>query len=150
MNRGISPTGTATRRAAVTVISSLAVFDAVIHLGGRVSIGTLVLELGRILPTTVVEGLIGILSLVTTYALFARANWARHAAISAHVFALVGVLAGRRAVTSSSRTYQALNVTYHEVKLAAVVTGLVLLLILGVRAALGFVYKVTEVKVRHA
>jgi uncharacterized membrane protein YjjP (DUF1212 family) len=59
------------------------------------------------------------------------------------------VLVGLRAVTVGSSPYKALNVGYHEVMLSAVVAGLILLLIPGVRATLARAMNGRVVKVTH-
>jgi hypothetical protein len=49
---------------------------------------------------------------------------------------LLGVLVGRRTVSSGSSPFQVLNVAYHRVMLAAILAGLAFLLFPGVQAAL--------------
>jgi hypothetical protein len=130
------------RRVALTILRDLVTLDALIflvaallHLGGRLSVGPLLLVLGRIIPATVVEGVIGILFLVTAYGLVTRATWARGVAVGAHLFALAGVLLDLAAVTAESGPYESLNVGYHVGMLAAVVAGLLLQFWAGDRAA---------------
>jgi hypothetical protein len=108
---------------------------ASLHLGGHLVLGPLVLDLGRIIPASAVEGLIGLLFLLTAYALFTRVSWAWSVAVGTHTFALLGVLVGLLAVSRASSPYQALNVGYHLVMLAAILVGLALLLLPGVRTA---------------
>jgi hypothetical protein len=102
----------------------------------KVASTPLILILGRIILATIVEGLIGLLSLLTAHALFTHAAWAWREAVWILALTLLGVLVGRRAVSSGSSPFQVLTVAYHRVMLAAILAGLAFLLFPGVRATL--------------
>ena len=140
---GRSPISEATNPrpvAVVTVLRALVIFDAalfivaaVMHLGVRIPLGFIVLGFPRaILPAAIAETLIGSAFVATAVVLFARSRWAWPVAVSAHVFALLGVLNGmiRGPQVGPDRVI-------HYVMLAAIIVGLALLLALLVRAALG-------------
>jgi hypothetical protein len=100
---------------------------ALLHTGLRLSIGPLVLALGRITAATIVEGTIAVLFALTSYALLAHVRWARGMAIAAHGFALVGVLVGLAAVSRLSTPDESLNIAYHGIMVALILAGLILL-----------------------
>jgi hypothetical protein len=126
--------------AVVTALRALVVFDAalflvaaVMHLGVRIPLGFTVLGFPRaILPAAIAETLIGSAFVVTGVALFTRSRWAWPVAVSAHVFALLGVLNGmiRGPQVGPDRVV-------HYVMLAGILATLALLLTPPVRAALG-------------
>jgi hypothetical protein len=131
------------RTAAATAVSALAVFNTVIflsasvlHLGLRVSIGSVVVELGQITAASIAEALIGVFFGLAAFALVQHVPHAWRAAVGAHLFGLAGVLVGLGAVSSGTSPYRALNVAYHGAMLVAIVAGIVLLLTPGVRTSM--------------
>src|SRR5439155_905681 len=67
--------GTVIRLLVVVNAMTFLIF-ALLHLGVRLHLGSVVVTTGRIIPATVVEGLAGILFAVATWAVFVRASWA--------------------------------------------------------------------------
>lgn len=129
-----------TRRwsAIIAAISVLMVGDALtfiisslVHLGAPIPLG---FSEPVIIPASIVEGLCGIFLTVGVYALFTRRAWTWRMAISAHIFAIAGVLLGIFATSRGGGTEA--NFIYHRAILAALVLTLILLLIPGTRAAL--------------
>jgi hypothetical protein len=110
---------------------------ALLHLGVRIPVGSVVLAEPRIFPATIVEGLCGLFLATGAYAVFTRKTWAWRAITTAHAFALGGVLLGTAALAVGAGPSTELNTIYHRVILAALVVGLVFLLTPTGRAALG-------------
>ncbi len=110
---------------------------ALLHLGVRIPLGFTVLAEPRIFPATIVEGLCGLSLATGAYAVLTRKTWAWQAIITAHAFALGGVLLGTAALAVGAGPSTDLNTIYHRVMLAALVAGLALLLTPAARAALG-------------
>ncbi len=132
----------------VTVISVLIVLEAMtfllaalLHLGVQLPLG---FTEPRIIPATIVEGLCGLLLAVSAYAVFARKTWAWWAAISAHIFAVAGVLLGIIALALGSAPSTVANTIYHRVILGVLVVVLVLLATPGARATLGRSHRVSQ------
>jgi hypothetical protein len=103
-------------------------FGALLHLGVKVPLGSMVLEAPRILPATSVEGLCGIALTIAAFAVLARRNGAWTIAFAAHAFALGGVLLGITALAVGAGPSTELNTIYHRVMVVALVTVLALLL----------------------
>jgi hypothetical protein len=110
---------------------------ALLHLGVRIPLGSVVLAEPRIFPATIVEGLCGLFLAVGAYAVFTRKSWAWQAITAAHAFALGGVLLGTAALAAGAGPSTDLNTIYHRVMLVALVAGLVFLLTPTGKAALG-------------
>lgn len=127
-----------------TMIRILVVFDAVtfllaalLHLGVRLPLGFAVLTEPGIRDAAIVEGLAGLIFAVAAYAVFTHQQWARPAAIIAHVFAFLGVLVGINALAIGLGPRTGLNTVYHNLMLLLLVLGLVLLGTPSAKAALG-------------
>ena len=110
---------------------------ALLHLGVRMPLGSVVLAEPRIFPATIVEGLCGLSLMIGAYAVLTRKSWAWGAITAAHALALGGVLLGMAALAVGAGPSTDLNTIYHRVMLAALVAGLVFLLAPTGRAALG-------------
>jgi hypothetical protein len=141
---------TTTRRwtTVVTVISILIVLEAItfllaalLHLGVQLPLG---FTEPRIIPATIVEGLCGLLLAVSAYAVFTRKTWAWWAAISAHIFAVAGVLLGITALALGAGPSTEVNTIYHRVILVVLVIVLALLATPGARATLGRSHRVSQ------
>jgi hypothetical protein len=124
-------------------------FAATMHLGLRVRVGPLVLELGRILPATVVEGTCALLFIAAAYALFTRRVWAWRVSLTAILFSLAGVLVGLSVIATGGGPYKELNLAYHGVMLVLALAGLTVLLQPTVRAALKSPLDHHKAKVTH-
>ncbi len=132
------------RNAVTTMAGALVVLYAItfllgalLHLGARVPMGSVVLVEPRIVPATIVETLCGLFLAVSAYAVFARRDWAWSTVVGAHAFALAGVLLGMVAIAVGSGPSTDLNDIYHRVMLTVLAAGLVLLLTPTGRAAFG-------------
>jgi hypothetical protein len=90
-------------------------FGALLHLGVKVPLGSMVLEAPRILPATSVEGPCGIALTIAAFAVLARRNGAWMIAFAAHAFALGGVLLGITALAVGAGPSTELNTIYHRV-----------------------------------
>ena len=90
-------------------------FGALLHLGVKVPLGSMVLEEPRILPATSVEGLCGMALTIAAFAVLAHRNGAWTIAFAAHVFALGGVLLGITALAVGAGPSTELNTIYHRV-----------------------------------
>jgi len=123
----------------VTVITVLMVGEALtfllaalLHLG---------IPLGfsepRIIPAAIVEGLCGLFLAGSTYAVFARTRLAWGVALTAHLFAVAGVLLGIIALALGVGPSTVANTIYHRVILGVLVVVLLLLATPAARAALG-------------
>ncbi len=82
----------------------------------------------------IVEGLCGIVCVVSTYAVFARRPWAQKNALITQVLILVAVLVGLTAVTSDPGIRTPLNLGLHIVMLVLILAALALLALPGTRA----------------
>jgi hypothetical protein len=136
---------------AVVILEALIFcFAATMHLGLRLRVGPLVLELGRILPATIVEGTCAVVFTATAYALFTRRAWTWTVALTAILFSLAGVLVGLSIIATGGGPYKGLNLAYHGVMLVLALAGLTLMLQPAVRAALKTSPYHPETKVSHA
>ena len=109
---------------------------ALLHLGVEVPLGLAVLDEPRILPATIVEGLCGLALAVAALAVFARVDRAWTFALTAHAFALGGVLLGITALAVGAGPSTELNTIYHRVIVVALAAVLALLLSPAGRTAL--------------
>ena len=109
---------------------------ALLHLGVRVPLGFAVLEEPGIIPATIVEGLCGVALAVAAFAVLAGKSWAWPVALTAHAFALGGVLLGMAALAVGAGPSTELNTIYHCVMVVALVAVLALLLSPAGRTAL--------------
>lgn len=132
------------RNAVTTMAGALVVFYAItfllgalLHLGARVPMGSVVLVEPRIVPATIVETLCGLLLASSAYAVFARRSWAWSAILGAHAFALAGVLLGMVAIAVGAGPSTELNDIYHRVMLTVLTAGLILLLTPAGRTVFG-------------
>lgn len=89
-----------------------------------------------LIPAMIVEGLCGIASVISAYAVFARTGWAQKTAAIIQIFLLLSVLLGIFALVRDPGIRDPLNVGLHVVMLALIATGLSLLAIPGTRQAL--------------
>jgi hypothetical protein len=129
-------TGVATAVGILSAVYAATFFlGAVLHLGGTIPLGFAVLAEPRILPATVVESLCGLALTVAAIAVFTRMRWAWTAAVTAHAFALGGVLLGVTALALGAGPSTDLNAIYHRVMLVALLAVLALLLSPTGRAA---------------
>jgi hypothetical protein len=103
-------------------------FGALLHLGVKVPLGSMVLEAPRILPATSVKGPCGIALTIAAFAVLARRNGAWMIAFAAHAFALGGVLLGITALAVGAGPSTELNTIYHRVMVVVFVALLALLL----------------------
>jgi hypothetical protein len=133
----------ATRQPAViSIIRVLIVFDtiallfgAALHVAGAsIPLGLSTFNEPQIVPAAIVEGLAGLIFLVSCYAVFTNKAWAWTSAMVAHMFAILGFIVGILATLNGTSPF---NAYYHRVMLAIFVVGLLLLLTGSARAALG-------------
>lgn len=138
----MSATPTPSTSGVGAVIRVVMVFDAVallfaaaLHINGAsIRLGSAVFDEPQIVPAAIVEGLAGLLFLVSAYAVLAGRTWAWTSAIVAHVFAILGFIVGLVATRNGTSPF---NFTYHRVMLAIFVLGFILLLLPLGQAALG-------------
>ncbi len=138
----LSATPTPSTSGVGAVIRVVMVFDAVallfaaaLHINGAsIRLGSAVFDEPQIVPAAIVEGLAGLLFLVSAYAVLAGRTWAWTSAIVAHVFAILGFIVGLVATRNGTSPF---NFTYHRVMLAIFVLGFILLLLPLGQAALG-------------
>jgi hypothetical protein len=103
-------------------------FGALLHLGVRIPLGFATLAEPGILPATIVESLCGLALSFSAFAVLTRVSFAWTAAITAHAFALGGVLLGVAALALGGGPSTDLNTIYHRVMLVALASVLALLL----------------------
>jgi hypothetical protein len=135
---------TPARSAIATLIRGLVVFDAgallfaaALHVGGaRIPLGAAVFVDPQIAPAAMVEGLAGMVFVISAYAVFADRRWAWPVTVGAHLFAIVGFLVGIAAISAGLGPNVPFDYVFHRVMLAFFVAGLVLLLTPAGRAAL--------------
>lgn len=128
--------------ALATVLRVLLIFDTVallfaaaLHVNGAsIPLGSAVFNEPRIVYAAIVEGLAGLIFLVSAYAVTARRSWAWSSAIVAHVFSILGFILG---IYSTRNGTSPFNFTYHRVMLVIFVAGLILLLLPAGQEALG-------------
>jgi len=132
------------RNAVTTMAGALVVLYAItfllgalLHLGARLPVGSVVLAEPRIVPATIVETLCGLFLTFSAYAVFARRDWAWSTVVGAHAFALAGVLLGMAAIAVGAGPSTELNDIYHRVMLTVLAAGLILLLTPAGRVAFG-------------
>ena len=101
---------------------------ALLHLGVKVPLGSTVLQEPRIIPATIVESLCGMALAVAAFAVLTRASRAWTVAVTAHAFALGGVLLGITALAFGAGPSTELNTVYHRVMVVALLAVLALLL----------------------
>jgi hypothetical protein len=110
---------------------------AVAHLGVRIPLGFATIAEPQIIPATIVEGLCGLLFVVSAYAVFTRRTWAWPVTVAAHAFSLGGVLLGIGAIALGGGPRTELNDIYHQVMVVLLVVGLSLLVTSSGRTVLG-------------
>jgi hypothetical protein len=131
-NRSAAATGLG----AVDVVIALTFFGfALLHTGLDVPLGFATLEEPHIVPATIVESLCGLALAWSAAALFLHRASAPRTALTAHSFALAGVLLGIVAGRSGGSTES--NTIYHIVMLVVLVLCLGTLLSARGRASLG-------------
>jgi hypothetical protein len=136
MNKTTIPRKTAMSTALgilVTIEAVTFLLAALLHLG----IQNPILTEPRIIPATIVEGLIGVFLAVSAYGVLARRTWAWAATVAAHVFGVLGVLLGIFATTVGPGPATPANTVYHWVMLVVLLAGLVFLLTPAGKDALG-------------
>jgi hypothetical protein len=107
---------------------------ALLHLGIQFPLG---FSEPRIIPAAIVEGLCGLFLAVSAYTVFAHKTWAWGAALTAHIFAVAGVLLGITALALGLGPSTEANTIYHRVILGVLVVVLALLATRSARIALG-------------
>jgi len=90
----------------------------------------------QLVPAMIVEGACGIGFVFLIFAVFTRQTWAQTAAITVHIVAVVGVLAGFTALVRSPGLDTPINVALHVVMIVLLVAGLSLIAIPGTRETL--------------
>jgi hypothetical protein len=125
------------------IIRTLMVFDTVallfaasLHVAGTsIALGSATFDEPQIVPAAIVEGLAGLIFLVSAYGVFAGKSWTWPAALSAHIFAIAGFLVGIVATNGGTSPF---NYVYHRVMLVVFLLGLVLLATRSARRALAY------------
>jgi hypothetical protein len=123
------------------IIRALVVFDTIallvaasLHVAGAsIPLGSATFEEPQIVPAAIVEGLAGLIFLVSAYAIFAGTRWAWTATLAAHIFAIAGFIVGIVATRNGTSQF---NAVYHWVMLVVFLIGLVLLVTHSARKAL--------------
>ena len=137
MGRECNPSVIATTIRTLTLVDAITfLIAAVLHTGTRIPLGFAVLAQPRIVPATIVEGTAGVLLGIAAYGLFQYKSWGWTAAVTAHVFSILGVLTGMVALAMGRGPRTESNDIYHRVILVVLVAGLFLLTRRGVRKAL--------------
>jgi hypothetical protein len=97
-NRGCGISGESNPEVIATTIRVLVLVNAItfliaaaLHLGARIPLGFAVLAEPRIAPATIVEGSAGLLLMIAACALFQHKAWGSTAAVTGHVFSILGV-----------------------------------------------------------
>ncbi len=126
----------------LTTLRVLVILEAVIflvaawqHLGYVIPLGFTTLAEPRIIPAAIVEGSIGLLFVVSAFALFAGEAWAWTATLAVHGYALVGTLLGITVLALGFGPRTSTNDLYHMVMLWLVAFGLAFMLPAGSRSA---------------
>lgn len=128
----------------LTILQVLIVFEAAslllgsaAHLGGEIPLGVVTIDEPRIIPATIVEAICGLSLAFAGWSIFTRQRWAWTAGIGAHTIALGGVLLGVVATTLGGGPRSELNDIYHQVMIATLTAGFLLLSTTDVKVALG-------------
>lgn len=128
----------------LTILQVLIVFDAaslllgsVAHLGMEIPLGVVTIDEPRIIPATIVEAICGVSLAFAGWSIFTRQRWAWTAGIGAHTIALGGVLLGVVAIELGGGPRSQLNDIYHQIMIATLTAGFLLLSTADVKAALG-------------
>jgi hypothetical protein len=132
------------------IIRTLVVFDTIallfaayLHVAGAsIPLGSATFEEPRIVPAAIVEGLAGLIFLVSAYSVFAGTRWAWTATLSAHIFAIAGFIVGIVATRNGTSQF---NAVYHRVMLVVFLIGLVLLVTRSARRALAHGARDTQI-----
>jgi hypothetical protein len=142
-NRGCAMRSECNPSVIATTIRTLTLVDAVtfliaavLHTGTHIPLGFAVLAEPHIVPAIIVEGTAGVLLATAAYGLFAHKPWGWTAAVTAHVFSILGVITGMVALAMGRGPRTESNDIYHRVILVVLVTGLFFLTRRGVRDAL--------------
>ena len=123
------------------VIRVLVVFDALallfaaaLHVAGaNIPLGAATFNEPQIVPAAIVEGLAGLLFVVSGYGVFVGKRWAWTSALVAHLFAILGFIVGLLATLNGTSPF---NYAYHRVMLVIFVIGVILLVTRSARTAL--------------
>lgn len=107
-------------------------FAGIVHLtGANIPLGVATFVEPPILPAGIVETLGGLLFVWATYALWQGRASAWAAAMTAHLFSIVGFVVGLISTRLGTTPF---NATYHRVMLAVFVIGVILLLLPSARS----------------
>jgi hypothetical protein len=137
MRRECNPGVIATTIRTLTLVVAITfLIAAALHIGLRIPFGFAALAEPRIVPATIVEGTAGALLAIAAYGLFQYKPWGWTAAVTAHVFSILGVLTGMVALAMGRGPRTESNDIYHRVILVVLVAGLFLLTRRGVRVAI--------------
>ncbi len=109
-------------------------FAGIVHLmGASIPLGVAVFMEPPLIPAGVVETLVGVIFVVSLYAMFTAKGWAWGSALGTHIFAIAAFLFGLYATRGGTTLF---NYDYHRTMLGVFVVGLILLLLPLGRAAL--------------
>jgi hypothetical protein len=109
---------------AIVVLATF-VIASLLHIGVRLPIG---IDEPRIIPATIVEGLIALSFLVAVFSLLASSPAAWTSLVAAHCVGIAGVLLGIGALAAGRGPSTEANHIYHRVVLAVLIVGLIALL----------------------
>lgn len=134
--------GTFRQPVVASIIRVLVVFDTIallfaasLHVAGAsIPLGSATFNEPQIVSAAIVEGLAGLIFLVSAYGVFAHKRWAWTSTLIAHVFAILGFIVGIVATLNGTSSF---NYIYHRVMLVVFVLGLILLMTRSARATLG-------------